>query len=98
MVEQPDRLRPVGLQGFHNALAREQRLCLLFQFPDFIDLLVQLHDLRFQVLVAFDLVFDAPGKKDMYRDDDGTRQGKRQAGKDEELLLLGLAPCGAMRQ
>ena len=98
LVQQTHGLGSIGLQGFHNALACEQCLRLLLQLPDFIDLLVELDDLGFQVLVAFHLVFDATRKKRVHRNDNGCREPDRHACKDEELLLLGLAPRRPMRQ
>jgi hypothetical protein len=61
LVEHVDGLGAVGLQRLHHLLAREQRLRLLAQPVDFLDLLVELRDLFLEQLVAATLVVDARG-------------------------------------
>ena len=58
LVEQVHRLGAIGLQRLDDLLARQERLRLLAELVDFLDLLVELGDLVLEELVAALLVLD----------------------------------------
>ena len=82
LVEQVDRLGPVGLQRLDDLLSREQRLRLLAQLVDLLDLLVELGDLRLEQRVAALLVLDLRAEDHVHQQDDRQaedREPDRQA-------------------
>jgi hypothetical protein len=60
LVEQVHRFGTIGLQRLDNLLARQQRLRLLAQLVDLLDLLVELGDLGLQQRVTVVLIVDVP--------------------------------------
>ena len=93
-----DRLGPVGLQGLDDLFPREQRLGLVAQPVDLLDLLVELDDLGGEQLVATVLVVDPGGNDHMAQADDCDAEDREPDRHRDELALPRLAPLLAVRK
>ena len=98
LIQQMHHVGAIALQFFHGILAHQQRLRLLAQFLDFIDLLVQHRDFLLQVSVAPFLIgyFAAePGMHERHQQYAQRHENSTQCGK---LDLAGTPLFGAVRQ
>ena len=92
------RFGTVGLQRLDDLLARQQRLRLLAQLVDFLDLLVELRDLFLEQLVAAALVVDARGDHHVNQADDRDAQDGKSDRHRYELTLARVTLLLAVRQ
>ena len=85
------RFRTVRLQGFDHLLPRQQRLRLVAEPVDFLDLLVELGDLGLEEIVAVVLIVDACRDHDVSQTNDGNSQDRQPDRERDELSLARLA-------
>ena len=98
LVEQMHGLVAIRLQRFDDRLAREHLLDLIAQLVDFLDLLVELGDLRLQQVIARVLVVDARSEECVTAGDDGNTEHRQCNDKRDELALTGQPLLLAMGQ
>src|SRR5207249_7098653 len=91
LVEQVHRFGPVRLQRFDDLLSRQQRLRLVAQPVNFLDLLVELRDLSGQELITPVLIIDLRGDQDVPESDRSDAQDGQPDRKRDELSLARLA-------
>src|SRR6185436_9772752 len=98
LVKHVDGFGPVGLQRFDDLLPGEERLRLLAELVDLLDLLVQLRDLGLEQGVATLLVLDLPVEDDPPQPDQRQTQERKPDRKRDELPLASLALLLAVGQ
>jgi hypothetical protein len=98
LLEQVHGLRAVGLQGFDDLLAREQRLDLVAQLVDFGDVLVELLDLGGHEVVAIVLRRDLALVVLVHQEGERDADDRGAARDGGEMLPRALTALLAVRQ
>ena len=98
LVEQMDSLGPIGLQRFDDLLPREQRLRLLAELVDLLDLAVELRYLRLEQAVAAFLALDLPAECHVHEQHHRRPQDGEPDRERDELPLARLSLLLAVRQ
>jgi hypothetical protein len=98
LVEHVDDLGPAALQRLDDLHARDQRLLLLLEAVDLLDLLLERLDLRLQRLVARLLVRDRAAHQATTGQRDERSRADCRHDREHELLAPPLAVCFAPRE